>query len=251
MFQSPVCRWPASLETLEEAILRPGAGEAVDQRWIVAPDESVTSVTSCQVTQCTFAMCSYREKKAEPQELLQLEGYTVDYCDPQPGTHTHAHTHTHSQGSGGPAPRPPRAPRLTPALAGLRGGALFFSALREGDLVTFSCEDEAERTLWLQALYRATGQAHKPVPQDRRAQNPAPPTSTFTCILSGGGGAPRPLLEGKAVVLQGSGGVQLATGVGNGANSVSIAVTYMKVIKERRWSPTWSGEEPSPGEAHL
>lgn len=33
-------------------------------------------------------MCSYREKKAEPQELLQLDGYTVDYTDPQPGTHT-------------------------------------------------------------------------------------------------------------------------------------------------------------------
>uniref|UniRef100_A0A3B4Y6Q5 Calcium dependent secretion activator 2 n=1 Tax=Seriola lalandi dorsalis TaxID=1841481 RepID=A0A3B4Y6Q5_SERLL len=38
-----------------------------------------------QVSQYTFAMCSYREKKAEPQELMQLEGYTVDYCDPQPG----------------------------------------------------------------------------------------------------------------------------------------------------------------------
>lgn len=41
-----------------------------------------------QVSQYTFAMCSYREKKAEPQELMQLEGYTVDYCDPQPGTHS-------------------------------------------------------------------------------------------------------------------------------------------------------------------
>uniref|UniRef100_A0A3Q3ECZ7 Ca++-dependent secretion activator 2 n=1 Tax=Labrus bergylta TaxID=56723 RepID=A0A3Q3ECZ7_9LABR len=38
-----------------------------------------------QVSQYTFAMCSYREKKAEPVELMQLEGYTVDYCDPQPG----------------------------------------------------------------------------------------------------------------------------------------------------------------------
>uniref|UniRef100_A0A8C2Z4H3 Calcium dependent secretion activator 2 n=1 Tax=Cyclopterus lumpus TaxID=8103 RepID=A0A8C2Z4H3_CYCLU len=38
-----------------------------------------------QVSQYTFAMCSYREKKAEPQELMQLEGYRVDYCDPQPG----------------------------------------------------------------------------------------------------------------------------------------------------------------------
>ncbi len=30
-------------------------------------------------------MCSYREKKAEPVELLQLDGYTVDYTDPQTG----------------------------------------------------------------------------------------------------------------------------------------------------------------------
>uniref|UniRef100_A0A8C5NB01 Calcium-dependent secretion activator 1-like n=1 Tax=Gouania willdenowi TaxID=441366 RepID=A0A8C5NB01_GOUWI len=37
-----------------------------------------------QVSQYTFAMCSYREKKAEPVELLQLDGYTVDYTDPQP-----------------------------------------------------------------------------------------------------------------------------------------------------------------------
>ena len=38
-----------------------------------------------QVSQYTFAMCSYREKKTEPVELLQLDGYTVDYTDPQPG----------------------------------------------------------------------------------------------------------------------------------------------------------------------
>uniref|UniRef100_A0A674ENQ4 Ca2+-dependent activator protein for secretion a n=1 Tax=Salmo trutta TaxID=8032 RepID=A0A674ENQ4_SALTR len=37
-----------------------------------------------QVSQYTFAMCSYREKKAEPVELLTLDGYTVDYTDPQP-----------------------------------------------------------------------------------------------------------------------------------------------------------------------
>ncbi len=42
-----------------------------------------------QVSQYTFAMCSYREKKAEPVELLQLDGYTVDYTDPQPGNSNH------------------------------------------------------------------------------------------------------------------------------------------------------------------
>lgn len=46
-------------------------------------------------------MCSYREKKAEPQELLQLDGYTVDYTDPQPGT-------------GWQPPRVPTTPKGTP-----------------------------------------------------------------------------------------------------------------------------------------
>ncbi|XP_023649781.1 calcium-dependent secretion activator 1 isoform X3 [Paramormyrops kingsleyae] len=84
-----------------------------------------------QVSQYTFAMCSYREKKSEPQELLQLDGYTVDYTDPQPG---------------------------------LDGGRAFFNAVREGDTVIFASDDEQDRILWVQAMYRATGQSHKPVP---------------------------------------------------------------------------------------
>ncbi|XP_056271706.1 calcium-dependent secretion activator 2 isoform X2 [Pseudoliparis swirei] len=100
-----------------------------------------------QVSQYTFAMCSYREKKAEPQELMQLEGYTVDYCDPQPG---------------------------------LQGGGVFFSAVKEGDVVVFACEEEADRALWVQALYRATGQAHKP-----RARGPAAPTGVDPCQRRG------------------------------------------------------------------
>uniref|UniRef100_A0A8D1IV29 Calcium dependent secretion activator n=2 Tax=Sus scrofa TaxID=9823 RepID=A0A8D1IV29_PIG len=76
-------------------------------------------------------MCSYREKKAEPQELLQLDGYTVDYTDPQPG---------------------------------LEGGRAFFNAVKEGDTVIFASDDEQDRILWVQAMYRATGQSHKPVP---------------------------------------------------------------------------------------
>lgn len=30
-------------------------------------------------------MCSYREKKTEPTEMMQLDGYTVDYVEPVPG----------------------------------------------------------------------------------------------------------------------------------------------------------------------
>nr|XP_033814082.1 calcium-dependent secretion activator 2 isoform X3 [Geotrypetes seraphini] len=87
-----------------------------------------------QVSQYTFAMCSYREKKSEPQELMQLEGYTVDYTDPQPG---------------------------------FQGGRMFFNAVKEGDTVTFASDDEQDRTLWVQAMYRATGQSYKPIPSNK------------------------------------------------------------------------------------
>ncbi|XP_072856652.2 calcium-dependent secretion activator 2 isoform X6 [Pogona vitticeps] len=84
-----------------------------------------------QVSQYTFAMCSYREKKSEPQELMQLEGYTVDYTGPHPG---------------------------------LQGGQMFFNAVKEGDTVIFASDDEQDRILWVQAMYRATGQSYKPIP---------------------------------------------------------------------------------------
>ncbi|XP_077791971.1 calcium-dependent secretion activator 2 isoform X9 [Podarcis muralis] len=84
-----------------------------------------------QVSQYTFAMCSYREKKSEPQELMQLEGYTVDYTAPH---------------------------------AGLQGGQMFFNAVKEGDTVIFASDDEQDRILWVQAMYRATGQSYKPIP---------------------------------------------------------------------------------------
>jgi uncharacterized protein YqjF (DUF2071 family) len=40
----------------------------------------------------------------------------------------------------------------------------FFKAVREGDVVTFATSEENERHGWVQALYRATGQSHKPTP---------------------------------------------------------------------------------------
>lgn len=44
------------------------------------------------------------------------------------------------------------------------GGQFFFSALKEGEEIKFATEDDNERHMWVQAMYRATGQAHKPVP---------------------------------------------------------------------------------------
>ena len=58
-----------------------------------------------QVSQYTFAMCSYRAKKAEPQELMQLDGYTVDYCEPQSGRNTPVNT---------PVITPVNTPVITP-----------------------------------------------------------------------------------------------------------------------------------------
>ncbi|XP_075678981.1 calcium-dependent secretion activator 1 isoform X1 [Dermatophagoides pteronyssinus] len=84
-----------------------------------------------QVSQYTFAMCSYREKKSEPTEMLQLDGYSVDYIEP---------------------------------IQELPEGKYFFNAVKEGDSVVFACDDENECALWVMAMYRATGQAHKPTP---------------------------------------------------------------------------------------
>lgn len=86
-----------------------------------------------QVSQYTFAMCSYREKKQDPSEMLQLDQFTVDYIEPL-------------------------------AEFELIGGKFFFNAVKEGDSVIFAADDENECHLWVMALYRATGQAHKPTP---------------------------------------------------------------------------------------
>lgn len=97
-----------------------------------------------QVSQYTFAMCSYREKKCEPTELLRLDGFTVDYIQP--------------------------VPELVQP-----GAKCFFNAVKEGDSLYFACEDQAECALWVMALYRATGQAHKPTPLPCSGISPAAP----------------------------------------------------------------------------
>ena len=45
----------------------------------------------------------------------------------------------------------------------MEGGKFFFSTVKEGDQVMFATDDESERSLWVQAMYRATGQSYKPV----------------------------------------------------------------------------------------
>ena len=84
-----------------------------------------------QVSQYTFTMCSYRERKADPTEFMTLDSFTVDYTEPGND---------------------------------LQGGTFFFSCVKEGDSVLFASDEEADRQLWIQAICRATGQTHKPVP---------------------------------------------------------------------------------------
>lgn len=93
-----------------------------------------------QVSQYTFAMCSYKEKKSEPSEMMQLDGYTVDYIE--------ASSATLMVGTG----------------KHLEGGRYFFNAVREGDIIIYASDDENECHLWVMAMYRATGQSHKPTP---------------------------------------------------------------------------------------
>ncbi|XP_066582682.1 calcium-dependent secretion activator isoform X2 [Prorops nasuta] len=91
-----------------------------------------------QVSQYTFAMCSYKEKKSEPSEMMQLDGYTVDYIEAV-------------------------SANLMVGMD-LEGGRYFFNAVREGDNIVFASDDENECHLWVMAMYRATGQSHKPTP---------------------------------------------------------------------------------------
>lgn len=50
------------------------------------------------------------------------------------------------------------------------GGIHFFNLVKEGDSMIFATDDENERLLWVQSIYRATGQTHKPTAP---AKNPA------------------------------------------------------------------------------
>ncbi|XP_077299591.1 calcium-dependent secretion activator 1 [Arctopsyche grandis] len=91
-----------------------------------------------QVSQYTFALCSYKDKKSEPAEMMQLDGFTVDYIEPA-------------------------SAQLMVGME-LEGGKYFMNAVRDGESVLMGVNDENECHLWVMAMYRATGQSHKPTP---------------------------------------------------------------------------------------
>ncbi|KAI3383369.1 hypothetical protein SNEBB_009004 [Seison nebaliae] len=89
-----------------------------------------------QVSQYRFAICCFMERKSDPTDILAVDGYTVDYCE------------------------------IDKALA-LEGGKHFFNIVKEGDMYQFATDEENDRNNWIQALCRATGQTHKPVPPSK------------------------------------------------------------------------------------
>jgi len=164
-----------------------------------------------QVSQYTFVMCAYRDKKAKPTEMLQLDGYTVDYIEPPTDlimehcSEVSLNEHHASSGSStlGLAGRlanvilkqpgaaslsseqqtptdllagqlvgqsdeareqAPSAIQTAAALSDELHSKFYFNVVKEGDSVVFACDDEQECFGWVMALYRATGQAHKPTP---------------------------------------------------------------------------------------
>ena len=68
---------------------------------------------------------------------------------------------------------------------GVEGGRYFFSTVREGDQIMFATDDEGERTLWLQAVYRATGQSHKPVPPTNQPQRTSSANTQLSKVQGG------------------------------------------------------------------
>ncbi|XP_031616765.1 calcium-dependent secretion activator isoform X3 [Contarinia nasturtii] len=100
-----------------------------------------------QVSQYTFAMCSYKEKKSEPSEMTSMDGFTVDYIE--------------------------QASANLMVGMDLDGGRYFFNAVRgDGDSILFACDDDSECSLWVMAMYRATGQLLKPTPPLTQDKNP-------------------------------------------------------------------------------
>lgn len=104
-----------------------------------------------QVSQYTFALCSYHDKKGEPNEMIQLDGYTVDYSD-IPADDEHV------------------------------GGKYFFCCVKEGNSVTFSTDDESDRQMWVHKISQATGQSHRPV-APKILEPGTPKTNSLTRLL--------------------------------------------------------------------
>ncbi|VDQ08532.1 unnamed protein product [Trichobilharzia regenti] len=126
-------------------------------------------------------LAAYAEQKTQPSESIILDGFTVDYCEPRPDLINLA-----TFGRNGKPDHHASTSSLT-SLSRLRFSSLarigsqrnvgsgplgvlecdntprfFFKLVREGDTLIVASSAEIDRQNWIQALYRATGQTHKP-----------------------------------------------------------------------------------------
>ncbi|KAA3681724.1 calcium-dependent secretion activator [Paragonimus westermani] len=134
-----------------------------------------------QVSQYTFVLAAYLEQKSHPHEFMVLDGFTVDYCESRPelilaaasqrnkpdhhlsSTSLTSMSKMRFSGLG----RFTSQQRIESAsnVLGLDGdftASYFFKLVREGDSVMVATSTEVDRQSWVQAIYRATGQTHKP-----------------------------------------------------------------------------------------
>ncbi|CAL8091958.1 unnamed protein product [Calicophoron daubneyi] len=141
-----------------------------------------------QVSQFTFLLAAYGEQKSQPAEFLILDSFTVDYCESRPdlvlaATSTRPnkpayHGSSTSLGSlsklrFGSLSRMSSNHRTASAMSvnmigrensqsAATSSFFFFKLVREGDSLIVAAASELDRQNWVQAIYRATGQTHKP-----------------------------------------------------------------------------------------
>ncbi|CAH8530575.1 unnamed protein product [Dicrocoelium dendriticum] len=134
-----------------------------------------------QVSQYTFVIAAYAEQKSHPSEFMALDGFTVDYCENRPDL-VFASSSVRSK------PEHHMSATSLTSLSKLRFGGFgrlvhqhraesaatmcgpepelkatyFLKLVREGDTVIMATSTDADRQSWIQTIYRATGQTHKP-----------------------------------------------------------------------------------------
>ena len=67
-----------------------------------------------------------------------------------------------------------------------KSGRFFFKAVKEGDQVLFATDEELERQIWVNKLYTATGQSHKPVAPNLSAVTVQGQMGTLARLQGGG-----------------------------------------------------------------
>ncbi|CAH8512958.1 unnamed protein product [Schistosoma intercalatum] len=134
-----------------------------------------------QISQYTSILAAFAEQKSQPSESVVLDGFTVDYCEPRTDlTNMAAFGRNNKPEHHGSTTSLTSLSRLrlstlgritsqrhvgSNPLGGLEcdySPRFFFKLVREGDTIIIASSAEVDRQNWIQALYRATGQTHKP-----------------------------------------------------------------------------------------